>query len=148
MERILAVSSAGGHWEQLRIISAAFEAASVHYATTLPKAGRGAGAEPVTVLTDCNRNRPLASLKCLAETFRLVRATRPTIVISTGAAPGLFAIIFGRFAGARTIWIDSVANCERLSVSGRMAGWVADLWLTQWRHLATGHGPRYLGSVL
>jgi hypothetical protein len=148
MEKILAVSSAGGHWEQLRIISAAFEPASVHYATTLPTAVSEAGADSVTVLTDCNRNRPLASLKCLIETLRLVRTTRPSIVISTGAAPGLFAIIFGRLMGARTIWIDSVANCERLSVSGRAAGWVADLWLTQWRHLETRHGPRYLGSVL
>jgi hypothetical protein len=50
--------------------------------------------------------------------------------------------------GARTIWIDSIANVEELSLSGRRIGKHAHLWLTQWPHLAAPGGPRYEGSVL
>jgi len=37
------------------------------------------------------------------------------VIVSTGAAPGYFAIVLGRLFGARTIWIDSMANIENLS---------------------------------
>ncbi|MDR3471988.1 MAG: glucuronosyltransferase [Devosia sp.] len=147
MRQILAISSGGGHWEQLMIISQAFAADRVTYATTIRASDERTG-KTAAVISDCNRNRPVASLKCMWQTLLLVLRTRPHVVISTGAAPGLFALFFGKLLGAKTIWIDSVANCERLSMSGKMAGRLADLWLTQWEHLATGSGPQYIGSVL
>jgi hypothetical protein len=52
------------------------------------------------------------------------------------------------FLRARTIWIDSIANVERLSSSGAQARRVADVWLTQWEHLARPEGPEYWGAVL
>jgi len=145
--QILAISSGGGHWEQLMIISAALDACDVTYATTIEGLAERAGKTAV-IVSDCNRNRPIASLKCMIDTFGLVWRTAPSVVISTGAAPGLFAIIFGKFRGAKTVWIDSVANCEQMSMSGKIAGKLADLCLTQWQHLETGNGPHYLGSVL
>jgi hypothetical protein len=78
----------------------------------------------------------------------LLIRVRPDVVVSTGAALGYFAVRFGRWFGARTIWVDSVANAEELSMSGQMAGRHADLWLTQWPHLAREQGPAFLGSVL
>ena len=33
-------------------------------------------------------------------------------------------------------------------MSGRIAGPFADLWLTQWEHLAREGGPEYAGAVL
>ena len=55
---------------------------------------------------------------------------------------------FGKLIGARTIWIDSLANVDQLSKAGRMAGPHADLWLTQWPDLAGDNGPDYAGQVL
>jgi UDP-N-acetylglucosamine:LPS N-acetylglucosamine transferase len=77
-----------------------------------------------------------------------MRKERPDVVISTGAAPGLLGLILGRLFGAKAIWIDSVANSEKLSMSGKIAGYVADLWITQWSHLSSKSGPRHFGSVL
>jgi UDP-N-acetylglucosamine:LPS N-acetylglucosamine transferase len=78
----------------------------------------------------------------------LILKVRPDVVVSTGAAPGYFAVRFGRLFGASTIWVDSVANVEELSMSGQMAGRCAHVWLTQWPHLARDGGPMFLGSVL
>jgi hypothetical protein len=50
--------------------------------------------------------------------------------------------------GAKTIWLDSMANVECLSLSGQKIKGHADLWLTQWDHLAAPGGPQYAGSVL
>jgi hypothetical protein len=68
--------------------------------------------------------------------------------VSTGAAPGYFALRFGKLLGSRTIWIDSLANVERLSKAGLLAGKYADLWLTQWPELAQPGGPEYAGQVI
>jgi len=129
------------------IISQAFDTADVIYANTIPGLAERSG-KAATVVADCNRNRPIASLRCMWQVLELVVRNRPDVVISTGAAPGLIALFFGKLSGAHTIWIDSVANSEQLSMSGKIAGRLADLWLTQWKHLAGGEGPQYIGSVL
>ncbi len=69
-------------------------------------------------------------------------------MISTGALPGYMALRLGKLLGANTIWVDSIANVEELSESGRRIGNHADLWLTQWQHLAKPEGPEFRGSVI
>lgn len=73
---------------------------------------------------------------------------RPEIVVSTGAAPGYFALRMAKMLGANTIWIDSIANVDSMSRSGKQVGAYADLWLTQWPHLACKQGPHCKGAVL
>ena len=70
------------------------------------------------------------------------------MIITTGAAPGFLALVIGRVMGCRTCWIDSIANIEELSLSGRKARRWSTLWLTQWKHLARSEGPRYVGNVI
>jgi len=82
------------------------------------------------------------------QVFAIVMRQRPEIVLSTGAAPGYFAIRFAKLLGAHTIWIDSIANVERLSRAGACVEPYADLWLTQWQHLALDPGPIFRGAVL
>lgn len=73
---------------------------------------------------------------------------RPDVVVSTGAAPGYFAVRIAKLLGRRTVWIDSIANVEKLSMAGQLVGRYADLWLTQWLHLAKPGGPYFMGAVL
>ncbi len=85
----------------------------------------------------------------IAQLVRILVRERPDVVITTGSAPCLFALgIAKTFLRAKTIWIDSIANAERLSSSGAQARRVADVWLTQWEHLARPGGPNYWGAVL
>lgn len=147
MSRIMAISSGGGHWEQLMIISAGFAGHDVTYATTIAGLGEKSGLSGVVLVHDCNRSRPMANVLCALDVFRLLRKAKPDVVISTGAAPGLIALILGRLMGAHTVWIDSIANSEQLSMSGKLAKKFASTHLTQWEHLTTGRG-QYWGSVL
>ena len=45
--------------------------------------------------------------------------SRPDVIITTGAAPGAMALVFGKLVGARTIWIDGLASADKLLASGR-----------------------------
>jgi len=82
------------------------------------------------------------------QVFIVILKIRPDVVISTGAASGFFAIVFGNLIGAKTIWIDSMANYSKLSISGQKAQRCCDLFLTQWLHLANENKIKHVGSVL
>ena len=103
---------------------------------------------PLYVLNDCTRWDRAGMMRTAAQVLRLLLRERPDVVVSTGALPGFFAVVLGRMLGAKTIWLDSLANVEELSMSGQKVARWADLWLTQWPTLAKPEGPEYAGSVL
>jgi UDP-N-acetylglucosamine:LPS N-acetylglucosamine transferase len=100
------------------------------------------------IVTDANRWQRGRMVMLMIRMAITVIRTRPDVIVTTGAAPGYWAIRFGKLMGARTIWIDSIANADELSMSGRLASRVADVCLTQWPHLDGEHGAHYAGSVL
>ena len=155
--RIVAVASAGGHWVQLMRLRAAWEGCDVTFVTTDPglvgvlrqaAVERCEAAPKMRIIIDGNRWQKRRLILQMLQILALMLWIRPSAVISTGAAPGYFALRIGKLLGARTIWVDSVANAEKLSLSGQKIGKYADLWLTQWEHLARPEGPHFLGSVL
>lgn len=99
-------------------------------------------------VNDATRWNKFGLLLLALQLLRIIRRERPEVIISTGAAPGYLALRLGRWCGARTVWIDSIANVEQLSLSGQRIGRHADLWLTQWPHLARPEGPHFAGAVL
>ena len=132
---------------QLRRLRPAFEGHDVAYVTTNPGHRPEVGAARFYVVRDGNRTSKLSLLVSAVQIGRVIIRERPQVVISTGAAPGYLALRLAKALGARTVWIDSVANVDELSMSGRLASEMADLCLTQWPHLAGG-SVTYEGSVL
>ena len=146
--KVLALSSGGGHWVQLLRLRPAFAGCDISFATVNQHYRGDLDAGRFFVIPDGNRSQRLRLLWCGVHIALLLLRLRPDVVVSTGAAPGFFAVRLGRLFGARTVWVDSVANADELSMSGQMAGRYADLWLTQWQHLARPDGPLFRGSVL
>ncbi len=99
-------------------------------------------------IPDVSRLHKWSIVPALVRLVLILARERPEIVMTTGSAPGMLALRLGKYFGAKTIWIDSIANVEQMSMSGMKAGRYADLWLTQWPHLAGDGGPTYAGSVL
>jgi UDP-N-acetylglucosamine:LPS N-acetylglucosamine transferase len=146
--KILAVASSGGHWAQLLRLRPAFAGHEVVFVTTQPDSRGEVAPDRFHRVPDGNRKSKLRVLLLMVRTFLVVLRERPDVVVSTGAAPGYFAMRFGRLFGARTLWLESIANVEELSLSTKLARPYADLLLTQWPHLAQPEGPHYRGSVL
>jgi UDP-N-acetylglucosamine:LPS N-acetylglucosamine transferase len=145
---ILAVSSGGGHWVELLRIAPALEDADVAFVTVQRDYADDVGGRRFYVVNDATRWNKLAVALMALRLLVIILWERPDVVITTGAAPGYFALRFGRWMKAKTIWLDSIANAEELSLSGRIAGRYADLWLTQWPDLADDEGPEFAGAVL
>ncbi|MEM9238100.1 MAG: oligosaccharide biosynthesis protein Alg14, partial [Verrucomicrobiota bacterium] len=116
--KILAISSGGGHWVQLLRLRPAFEGGDVLFATTRPgyESDLDQG-ERFTVIPDATRWSKIGLVKSALSILLLLLRERPDVVITTGAAPGYFAIRMARIIGSKTVWVDSVANVEELSMS-------------------------------
>jgi hypothetical protein len=147
-KKVLAVASRGGHWMQLMRLLPALDGCEVVFVTVADSYRPIVPENKFYAVGDANRWNKFLLITLAGKIAWIVCKERPEVVISTGAAPGYFAVLFGHLLGARTIWVDSIANIERLSMSGRLAGQHADLWLTQWPHLARAEGPQYAGAVL
>ncbi|MCP4834251.1 MAG: UDP-N-acetylglucosamine--N-acetylmuramyl-(pentapeptide) pyrophosphoryl-undecaprenol N-acetylglucosamine transferase [Phycisphaera sp.] len=146
--RILAVASGGGHWVQLLRLRPAFDEARVTYVTVRRSYESDVPGEDLRVVPDATRWNKFKLLLMAVQLLWIVATIRPDVVISTGAAPGYFAIRFGRWFGARTCWLDSIANAEELSLSGRKIRNHATTVLSQWADVAATEGVDHAGSVL
>jgi UDP-N-acetylglucosamine:LPS N-acetylglucosamine transferase len=147
--KLLAVSSGGGHWIEMRRILPAFDGFDLVLASTDPGPDADLGPVAYHVLPNVTRKNAADLPRLVAAVIGVVRRERPDLVVTTGAAPGLVALAAAKIlAGSRTVWIDSIAAAEAMSLSGRLARPVADAWLTQWPHLARPGGPEHWGAVL
>jgi UDP-N-acetylglucosamine:LPS N-acetylglucosamine transferase len=148
-QKLLAVSSGGGHWVQLCRLIPAFADCDVVYASTDPAPPAALRGAAYHCIPDASQRDRLTFAPLAARMTRILLAERPDVVLSTGAAPGLVALALGKtLLRSRTIWIDSIANVSQLSTSGRLARPVADAWLTQWAHLSRPEGPGHWGAVM
>jgi UDP-N-acetylglucosamine:LPS N-acetylglucosamine transferase len=146
--RVLAIASAGGHWVQLMRLRPAFNDCKVSYATVRDTYEVDVQGSPFYVFRDASRDNKLGMWIQAAMLLWIVIRVRPDFVISTGAAAGYFAIRIAKMFGSKTCWIDSIANAEEMSLSGRMVKRYADVWMTQWEHLSVPGGPEFNGSVI
>lgn len=136
---------------QLLRLRPAFFGADAVYVTVRADYRDDLDGERLHVVRDATRWNKVALLLLAIQILWIVARERPNVVISTGAAPGYFAIRFGRWFGARTLWVDSIANVNALSMTGALTCRHADLVLTQWEHLARPaepNGPMYHGAIL
>lgn len=146
--RVLAIASGGGHWVQLLRLRPAWDGCDVTYATVHPDSAAQVPGARFFSFKDASRKNKASFAVVALQLLRAVAAVRPDVVVTTGSAPALLAILYGRLFGARTLWIDSIANSEVMSSSGLRARRLAHQTLTQWPELAADPVPRYWGAVL
>lgn len=146
--RLLAVSSGGGHWVQMLRLRPAFLGTEVHFASVEHSSARQVSPAPFHHFPDANKDHPFRLIRTAFRLAVIVARVRPHVVISTGAAGGYLAIRIARLIGARTMFIDSIANAHELSVSGRLSKGVADRVLSQWPGVAESHAIEFCGAVI
>ena len=148
--KICLAASAGGHSSQLLKLADSWQSHEVFYVSTLKsvteklrKLGR------FYITGECNREHPFRAVLVLANCIKIMMKERPDVIISTGAAPPCLLCLVGKLLGTKIVWIDSIANVERLSLSGRIIRPFADLILTQWPDLADNYqNVEYVGTVI
>lgn len=134
--KILAVANAGGHFIQLLRLRPALEGHHIAYLSSLRNFSELVPDSTFYFVSDANRNSKIKLITNFFKVIKIVIRFRPDVVITTGAALGLMGLVAGRLCRAKTIWVDSIANAEQVSMSGKIASRFANRSYTQWVELA------------
>jgi len=90
----------------------------------------------------------LNTLRNLALAWRVVRRTRPAVVLTTGAGVAVPFAWVGRLLGARVVYVESFTRIEGPSLSCRLIAPVAARIYGQWPEFAHSFPQaRYRGNV-
>lgn len=146
--RLLALGSGGGHWVQLLRLRPAFEGFEVVYVTMFESYAAAVPGCRLHIVPDASRFDLKGFIPVFWHTFSILLRERPDAIVTTGSAPMLLFLLFGRLLGARTLWIDSIANSERMSSSGRLAKRFAHKVVSQWPEVAAAEGVDCWGAVI
>jgi beta-1,4-N-acetylglucosaminyltransferase len=145
--KICLVCSHGGHLAEMLQLCEAIEGFETFYFSYDATTTR---ALPNAHLVPNMASNPIELVKNLARIWRLFRAERPDLVLSTGAEIALPAIAVAKLLRVPMIYVECGAQVTRPSFTGRFMYWLADRFYVQWPELAQVYGPRaiYAGSLI
>ena len=148
--KVCFAASAGGHLTQLLKIVPSFKDYNVMSVTTSKLVAEKLKIYGRTyIISECNRRHFFRTIRSLYQAVKITFRERPDVVISTGAEPAFLICITAKLLGGRIVWVDSIANVQRLSLSGKLIRPFADLFLTQWPELADENKKiEYAGALL
>lgn len=146
MKKVLAVASYGGHWKQLCRLSEFLSEYETTYLTT--NEYEKDPSKNILYINDANKSNKVGLIKLFVRTFFIYLKIKPDIVITTGAAPGLMMVLVSFIFRKKSIWIDSIANGNELSLSGKLAKKFATHTLSQWKEVADKESVTYKGALI
>jgi hypothetical protein len=148
--KICVVASPGGHLTQVLRISRAWKQYSAFYVSTsqtvassLTKRGR------YYIIEESGRGHFFSTFKCLVQCIRIIIREKPNVIISGGSGCGSFLCVIGKLFGAKAVWLDSIANVDKMSLSGMVTRPFVDLCIVQWpKHVEKYKNVEYWGKVI
>lgn len=151
--RLCVGASAGGHMNQLlKLLEFSDDwivKPSIFITTQAELAGKLRKKGKTYVVGECNRYHPLAAIGIIIKGFSIIGSEKPDVILTTGSMPIAMICLVAKIFRKKVIWIDSIANTERFSLSGRLMYHFADLFLTQWPELAKKYSKaEYIGAIL
>lgn len=146
VKKVLFVASPGGHFVQMSLLASNFDSRVV--VGTYDQCPTFLSVDRYYRIIDFSRDNPYLIFSVIKSALSILRCEKPSLVITTGAAPGLVFVLVAKMLGFKSLWIDSVANSRKLSMSGKLAAFFGVDVLTQWPELADGAKIKFQGRVV
>lgn len=147
-KNILLVSSPGGHFIELGLVAEMLESRNLTIVSTYEQQPSSVDCSCYYKVSDFNRDNFLKGIVVLSQCFRIILKEKPKLVISTGAAPALVMLLVSRFFRIKCIWIDSIANTKKLSLSAKIAKLINCEVISQWKSIADSEKVGYEGRLI
>ena len=136
------ISSTGGHLSELLQLKSMFKKYDYYLVTEKTKSNIGLinkYSNKVKFLVYGNKSHflsyffifPYNCVKSLYLYFRI----RPKIIITTGAHTCVPMCYIGKLFGSKVIYIETFANIESKTLTGRLIYPIADLFIVQWESM-------------
>lgn len=149
---VMIVCSSGGHLLQMLELHEAWEPFERVWVTFDKSDARSllARERVVHAYGPTNRNVPNL-LRNIRLAFAVLRAERPSAILTTGAGVAVAFAWIGRLMRIPTIYVESVTRIDELSLSARLIGPVAFRVYAQWPELVDHRrrrAIRFAGNLL
>jgi beta-1,4-N-acetylglucosaminyltransferase len=146
--KLLFACNPGGHFTEMIFLKEAFEG---HDTVFLTYENPNTMTFPFKIYTIKRIDTNFwAMLHSFLRIFIILKKEKPKIIISTGAEIAIPVFIIGKLMRIKMVYIESWCRVKTKSGAGRIAYYLADVFLVQWPELARVYGKkaRYEGAVI
>ena len=141
-KNVLFISSTGGHLNELLQLSSLFEKYDYHIITEKDEASEALKdkyKEKISFLPYGTRSKLLQYIfkytKLCFKTIYYYFKLRPKVIITTGTHTAGPMCILGKIFGSKIIYIETFANRNKKTATGRLIYPIADLFIVQWEEM-------------
>lgn len=142
MKRVLFISSTGGHLNELLQLEPMFKKYDSYIITENTKSNLKLKEEygkKINFLVYGTKHKPLTyPFKLLFNCFKslfLYFKIRPKVIITTGAHTAGPMCCIGKIFGSKIIYIETFANINTKTMTGKLIYKFADLFIVQWEEM-------------
>ena len=154
-KRVLFISSTGGHLNELLQLSPLFEKYDYYIITEKDKANEDLKqkyGEKLYFLPYGTRAKIFSYIfrylyLCL-KTIYLYFKIRPKVIVTTGTHTAGPMCIIGKIFRSKIIYIETFANTNRKTATGRLIYPIADLFIVQWEEMLKLYPKAKLGGSI
>ena len=142
MKKVLFISSTGGHLNELLQLSPLFEKYDYHIITEKDKANENLKekyGKKIDFLPYGTRAKLFTYIfkyfyLCL-KTIYFYFKLRPNVIVTTGTHTAGPMCYLGKIFGSKIIYIETFANKNKKTATGRLIYPIADLFIVQWEEM-------------
>ena len=154
-KKVLFISSTGGHFNELQQLQPLFEKYDYHIITEKDdstKKLKDKYGEKISYLPYGTRSHILKyifkySYLCL-KTIYLYFKIRPKYIITTGTHTAGPMCYLGKIFRSKIIYIETIANVNRKTATGRLIYPIADLFIVQWEEMLKLYPKAVYGGAI
>ncbi|MFR8104507.1 MAG: PssD/Cps14F family polysaccharide biosynthesis glycosyltransferase [Clostridia bacterium] len=155
MKKVLFISSTGGHFNELMQLKPMFEKYDYHIITEKDKTTEGLKekyGDKISYLVYGTRSNMLTyPFKFLWNCFKTVYfylKIKPKYIVTTGTHTAGPMCYLGKIFGSKIIYIETFANRNTKTATGRLIYPIADLFIVQWKEMLKIYPKAVLGGSI
>ena len=126
--------SAGGHLAELQVLEKSWQGYDTFYLLMRGPTAVGLRDKGYRVyeVDNARRTAPWTMLKTLWQTWPIIRKEKPDVIITTGAGVVIPACLLVKLKRGKLVYVETIAEVDRPTVTGRILHPFADLFIVQW----------------
>ena len=155
MKKVLFISSTGGHFNELIQLKPLFKEYDYHIITEKNKTTSGLKNEygnRINFLVYGTRMKkfeyPFKFIYNCLKSLILYIKIRPKYIVSTGTHTAVPMCYLGKIFGSKIIFIETFANRNTKTLSGKMVYPIADLFIVQWEEMLKLYPKAVYGGAI
>ncbi len=155
MKKVMFISSTGGHLDEIMQLKPLFKKYDYHIVTEKDKMTvklKEQYGKKISYLVYGTRNKMISYIfkltyNCILSLGMYIKY-RPKYIVTTGAHTAGPMCCIGKIFGSKIIYIETFANINKKTITGKIIYHFADLFIVQWEEMLELYPKAVLGGSI